>query len=137
MQVSTFSGFFANLEKIIDFVLIEARKLGFSSKEEYQISLAVDEACSNVIEHAYGGESNQPIQVSVDTNNNKLSIIIEDHGASFNPDEVLSPDVCSPLEERVERGLGIFTMCKVMDEVKYEFPEPGLNRLIMVKNKRA
>ncbi|MFZ3151515.1 MAG: ATP-binding protein [Anaerolineaceae bacterium] len=137
MASQTFSAEYKNLLKIGEFVLTEAKKVDFNSKELYAIELSVIEACENIIDHAYHGENLGNIDVSAESCSESFCVILKDQGTPFNPDEVPSPDVCSPLEIRSERGLGIYTMCKLMDEVRYDFSEPGVNILVMVKNRQA
>jgi len=58
---------------------------------------------------------------------------LEDNGDPFNPDDIPSPDISSPLEIRKERGLGIFFMQKLMDEVIFSFSQSGTNKLKLIK----
>ena len=44
----------ANLEIIADFVIKAAQKAKLDEKDIFAIQVAVDEACTNVIEYAYG-----------------------------------------------------------------------------------
>jgi anti-sigma regulatory factor (Ser/Thr protein kinase) len=65
-----------------------------------------------------------------------LKIVLRDQGEPFDPENVPEPDLTSALEHRKERGLGIFFMQKLMDEVIFEFSEKRGNKLTLVKNKR-
>ena len=56
MATAKFSGRFESLADIRKFVFQAASNAGFDEKEIYAVELAVDEACSNIIEHAYEGE---------------------------------------------------------------------------------
>jgi len=62
-----------------------------------------------------------------------IQITLKDNGVPFNPDDIPAPDITSPLEIRKERGLGIFFMQKLMDEVKFEFSTSGINKLTLLK----
>ncbi|MFZ3071537.1 MAG: ATP-binding protein [Anaerolineaceae bacterium] len=137
MPIQNFPAVYKSLTDINAFVLSVARQIGFSSKELYAIELSVNEACANIIDHAYQGEGLGTIEVIAVASKDALKVILRDQGVPFNPDEVPSPDVCSPLDDRCERGLGVYTMRKLMDEVVYDFSQPGVNSLIMVKHKRA
>jgi serine/threonine-protein kinase RsbW len=105
----------------------------FDERQRYAIDLAVDEACSNVIDHAYGGEDRGEIRILLDLNDKGLKITIQDDGAPFEPDDVAEPDLISPLETRCERGLGVFLIRKIMDEARWDFSIPGVNQLTLVK----
>lgn len=133
MKTSVFPGNYNSLRPISEFVLAEAGKLGATSKELYQIELAVDEAGANIIDHAYGGENLGDIEVSVDHDPGVLYINFTDHGKAFDPTTVADPDLESPLQDRSERGLGVYLIRKLMDEVAYDCTGIGPNRLSMVK----
>ncbi|MGI6249849.1 MAG: ATP-binding protein [Anaerolineaceae bacterium] len=137
MPFKRFDSYYVNLKSMAEFVLDVARTLPFTPKELYQIELAVDEACANVIDHAYLGEGKGSILIRVETSENALRIQLEDQGIQFCPDEVPEPDLVSPLEARKERGLGVYTIRKVMDQVIYDCLDDGVNRLTMVKQFRS
>ena len=128
-----FPGNYRELERIATFVLGHARKLPFNSKQLYAIELSVDEACSNIIDHAYHGEGVGEIFVSLELREASIVIVLEDHGCRFDPGEVGEPDLTSPLQARRERGLGVYTIHRLMDEVRFDFSKPGVNRLQMIK----
>lgn len=126
----------SNLVSISEFVLEEAKKLPFSSKELYAIELSVVEACENIIDHSYHGENLGEIEIIAVAHEDHITFTLKDHGTPFDPENVPEPDLCSPLDTRCERGLGIYTMRKLMDVVEYDFSEPGVNILTLVKYKR-
>ena len=116
-------------------MLPQAEEVGFSPNDVYAIQTAVDEACANIIDHAYGGEDIGDINISVKTLRNGLQIILKDKGEPFDPDEVPEPDTSSPLEIRKERGLGVFFMRKLMDDVIFDFSSHHGNTLTLIKYK--
>ena len=117
MITRNFPGNFKSLAPISDFVVAEAEAAGFSPNDVYAIQTAVDEACANIIDHAYGGEDIGDIQISIRTLENGLQIILRDNGEPFNPDE------------------GVFFMRKLMDEVKFCFSSQRGNTLTLIKYK--
>ena len=119
-----------NLEIIRDFIIGIARKFGFNDDGIGEIELAVDEACANVIKHAYNYDENKKIDITVETNSSKLTIIISDQGRGFDPDKLESPE--QRLQKHARGGLGIALIKKVMDEVSFEL-NPGNNHVRMVK----
>lgn len=129
----TFTGNYKSLAIIGDFIIKEAEKIAFSPSEVYAIQTAVDEACANIIDHAYGGEDLGQIEIQVQEFKKGIKIRLQDNGNPFNPDDIPSPDITSPLEIRKERGLGIFFMQKLMDEVIFEFSKTGINTLTLLK----
>lgn len=138
MKVSVtrvYPGNFKSLKPISEFIIEIAEHLGFSSSEVYAIQTAVDEACSNIIDHAYGGENIGNIKIRVVETKKSLRIMLFDQGKPFDPDDIPDPDIHSPLEVRRERGLGVFFMRKLMDKVDFDFSSTEGNKLTLVKYK--
>lgn len=135
MDSVQFSAKFEFLDEIREFVGDIARAGGFGDKDVYNIQLAADEAASNIIEHAYEGVKNGVLEISCGMRDGAITIIMVDHGESFDPSAIPLPDLKADLSERKIGGLGIFLMRKLMDEVRYESKKTG-NVLTMIKRKR-
>jgi serine/threonine-protein kinase RsbW len=134
---ATFPGKYESLAKIAEFVRQAACSAGFDSITAYQVETAVDEACSNIIEHAYGGEDRGEIGFESQVSDNELVIILRDTGKHFNPGKYRSPDLKAPLQKRDNHGLGLFFIKKLMDEVLFSYDEASGNQLKMVKRKES
>jgi serine/threonine-protein kinase RsbW len=134
MPTQIFPGRYDSLEKIASFIRSEAEQLGLSHSEVFAVETAVDEAVSNIIEHAYKGENIGDISCSCLRSSDRLTITLEDHGEPFDPSRIPVPNLQGSLKNRKDNGLGFFMMNQWMDEVHFEF-SPGLNRLVMVKCK--
>lgn len=133
MPTMTFPGKYESLPAISDFITQFARDIGFDEDGVYAVELAVDEACTNIIEHAYKHQDGK-IVCKCTKINNGIKIVLEDQGRTFDPGTVPEVDPTLPLEKLSPRGAGIFLMRKMMDEVRFEFfPEKG-NVLTMVKH---
>ena len=135
MQSVQFTAKFEFLDEIREFVGNIARAGGFGAKDVYNIQLAADEAASNIIEHAYEGVSDGVLELSCGVSGNIITIILVDHGESFDPATIPLPDLKADLSERKIGGLGIFLMRKLMDEVRYETKPNKGNILTMTKRK--
>ncbi|MBN1894391.1 ATP-binding protein [bacterium] len=123
----------ANLQVIRNFVSDVAKSVGFENQDIGKIELAVDEACTNVIEHAYHQDSKKDIDVAVKIDFDKFTVVITDHGKGFKPEDVDIPDMNRYLAELRVGGLGIYLMKHLMDEVEYR-TQPGVsNEVRMVK----
>ena len=133
MTTKTFPGSYESLAPISDYIIDRAEDAGFSPNEVYAIQTAVDEACANIIDHAYGGEDLGEIKVNVQKIKNGIQITLVDDGIPFDPNEVPEPDISSPLEIRKERGLGVFFIHKLMDNVRFEFSPSKGNILTLTK----
>ena len=129
----TFPGRYDSLAKISQFVTRVAGAAGLGPTAVFAVEMAVDEACTNIIDHAYGGEGRGDIECTCQIDSDRLTVRLCDQGRPFDPSSVPEPDINAGLEERREGGLGLFLIRKLMDEVHFEFtPESG-NVLTMVK----
>jgi anti-sigma regulatory factor (Ser/Thr protein kinase) len=124
-------GTIAELPRILEFVEHVCEETDIDPAATFDLKLAVEEACTNVIEHAYSRKGGE-LTVCFDVCGPDASITVTDHGRPFAPDEVALPDLSLPLEERPVGGLGLFLMQQLMDDVRFEFSADG-NRLSMVK----
>jgi anti-sigma regulatory factor (Ser/Thr protein kinase) len=136
MKSVQFAAKFEYLDEIRDFVGEIARSGGFSDKDVYNIQLATDEAASNIIEHAYENQPQGILELACGMKGDTITIILIDHGESFDPSEIPLPDLKADLSDRKIGGLGIFLMRKLMDEVHYEPKPDKSNVLTMIKHKR-
>jgi serine/threonine-protein kinase RsbW len=95
----------------------------------YNIQLAVQEGCSNIVDHAYSDDQGR-IDITFTLKEAPRCLVVElcDVGQSFNPDTVQDPDLDMPQV----RGYGMFIMRALMDEVAYDV-RAGTNCLRMVK----
>jgi serine/threonine-protein kinase RsbW len=132
---ATFPGCYDSLEKIAEFIRQAACNAGFDGMTTYQVETAVDEACSNIIEHAYGGEGVGNIEFMCQITEEALIIVLTDRGKPFNPEKYQMPNLKAPLAKRDNHGLGIYFIQKLMDEVHFEFDPTSGNQLRMVKRK--
>lgn len=129
----TIPGRFEFLATIADFIAKAGRDAGFDKDLIFHVQMAVDEACSNVIEHAYQGQDEGEITLSCDCKDREWVIAIHDTGCSFDPDTVPDPNLSANLDDIKTGGLGLFFIRQLMDEVEFTFDEQDGNRLRMVK----
>jgi len=128
----TVSSDLANLKTIIKFVTEAARKANFDEKDVFAVQMAVDEACTNIIVHAYA-DAPGDIHLTCGVKSGECTITIRDHGRSFDPGSVPPPDLTGDLEERRVGGLGLHFMRELMDELHFSFDPVEGNQVVMVK----
>ena len=133
MSSKIFAGEFSNLSKISEFIAEQTQEVGLNERATYEVQLAVDEACSNIIEHAYGGEGKGEIEITCNVTADGIEIVLKDKGKPFDPDIVKEIEVGGPLEDLGNRGSGVFLMRKLMDEVQFEFTKKSGTTLRMKK----
>lgn len=121
-----------HLREARDFVAGQARDFGFDEEMVGMITLAVDEACTNIIKHAYQHASDKRIVISIAQKNGAFEIAIADEGKSFDPTGVQSPNMKEYLSHFRRGGLGMHLMRSLMDNVEYK--SNGKNNVVrMIK----
>ncbi|OBZ13564.1 MULTISPECIES: anti-sigma B factor RsbW [Bacillales] len=104
-----------------------ASKAGFSYEEIEDMKVAVTEACTNVVLHAYSNEQPGVVDISFEIERDGISIRIKDEGESFKYEPAISKSVSlhnKELKEVTAGGLGLFMMHALMDKVEV-FTERG------------
>ncbi|RKY23485.1 MAG: hypothetical protein DRP79_09150 [Planctomycetota bacterium] len=99
--------------------------VGFSEREVYSITLAVDEGCTNIIRHCYGGSSQGEIVIRVRLHEDKIVIMLKDFGGEI---DVKKLEECmkrrkKELENKEALqpgGLGVMLIHSIMDKVQYK-----------------
>ncbi|MGH8455078.1 MAG: ATP-binding SpoIIE family protein phosphatase, partial [Nevskiales bacterium] len=95
-----------------------------------KLVLAVDEACANVIRHAYGGRQDGEIMLSIDREHNRLLFRLRDFAESVDPGR-LKPRPPKPTRPG---GLGLHLIDSIMDNWELRTPDDGRgNLLVMTK----
>jgi serine/threonine-protein kinase RsbW len=135
MPTKRFTCSLKNLEEISDYVTDYAKQAGLNETQVYAVQLAVDEASTNIIEHGYGQECPSRIDITCDVQEDGLKVVIYDDAEPFNPETVSEPEINVSLDEIKPRGLGIFLMRQMMDEVNYQSSQEMGNTLTMVKHR--
>lgn len=96
-----------------------------------QISVAVDEAITNVIKHSYQYKSDQDIRLEYYTHPEgiKIKIIYGGIPPVFQEQDV---DLKKMIKEKKKGGLGVNLMRKIMDSVEYK-TENNVNSCELIK----
>ena len=110
-------------------VVIEA---GFSKKEARKIILAVDEACSNIIKHAYEGDHTKTITVTVSDDAERFIVRLRDYGKKVDAATI----VPRKLDDIRPGGLGTHLMGSVFDIVTYDTNREQGTLLTLEKKKQ-
>jgi serine/threonine-protein kinase RsbW len=132
------------------FISNVAFEMGFDTEEVSKIEISVDEACANVIDHAYEelrdtpsdqrpsrleGDDPHPVMcVKISIQNVGLTIQVSDRGQA-KPDAYAKKEFSFDEYAAADRprGLGIHIIKNFMDEVDVQFPEGKGTTLIMTK----
>jgi anti-sigma regulatory factor (Ser/Thr protein kinase) len=122
------------LHRIRDFIAGIATEVGIDQQDIDNIELAVDEACTNVIEHGYAPDDfNKEITVRMEINTSKLVLTVIDHAKPFDILQYRPRDIKELKKEGKDGGLGIRLIKRIMDTIDYRTTSDGYNELIMTK----
>lgn len=122
-----------NLGAIREFVEGKAAQSGIDKNIIEKIVLAVDEACTNIIKHAYNYDPSTEFLVRILISKKEFKVLLIDHGKSFDPNQVADPDMPTYLKQRRVGGLGLHLMRHLMDKVEYQNLKGDGNQLILTK----
>ncbi|MGJ9459400.1 anti-sigma B factor RsbW [Oceanobacillus sp. CF4.6] len=99
-----------------------ANRMGFPYEDIEDLKVAVSEAITNAVNHAYNEEDQGEITIGFGVYEDRIEIMIADHGGSFNLTEIKNGTGpyknSEPVETLREGGFGLFLIEALMDEVK-------------------
>ncbi len=124
-----FSSDTANLSRMRKFVRLFLNSVPLSEKERTLMVLGVDEACTNIIRHAYHLQDDQPIALSLEAKRNCVCLRLRDYGRQSPPEKMQgrAHDLIKP------GGLGLHLIRTAFDQVDYILKSRG-TELVLTKN---
>lgn len=122
-------GVTANLSLIREFVSGVGARYGLGPEALDDVALAVDEACSNLLQHG----QRQRIDLRISPSPGRFAVILLDRGEGIPADSLGSFDLGEHLKSRHACGLGLYLIQQLMDEVKIEERSAQVQSLTMVK----
>ena len=122
-----------NLAMIRDFVKSIGEQAGMNEMERMRLEMAVDEACANVIEHAYDCDVTQEVSIRASLDPNSIQIDVVDTGKGFDPGSIEQLNLAQLVSAKRTGGLGMRLMKSFMDEVHYQMIPGVKNERRMIK----
>ena len=122
-----------NLTTVREFVSSAVEEVNAPQDIAGDVVLAVDEACTNIIKHAYKFFPDGDITIKLKYSEKKIVVQITDHGDPFSPDTVPTPDLKKYFEEKRVGGLGMYLMKSLMDDVHYNSVPGKYNQVVLTK----
>lgn len=123
-----------NLSTIREFIQNFASSVGFMQEAIDNMMLAVDEACTNIIKHAYKSYPDGEIVIKINYKEKKLIITIIDYGMAFHPEKIPEPNIQEYYRQHRVGGLGMYLMKTLMDDVKYISIPGKYNQVLLSKS---
>src|SRR5262249_35640744 len=97
------------------------------------LELAVTEAASNIMRHAYHGNQDQSIQVEAEALPDRVRLRLRHQGDSFDPSTAPLP----VLDGSRESGYGVFMIAQSVDDVRYYCDDLGRNCIELTKTVKS
>jgi serine/threonine-protein kinase RsbW len=102
-----------------------ASRMGFSYDELDDLKIALSEACTNAVQHAYKNSRIGEVKVGFGLYRDRIEIMVADNGESFDFEQArkgLGPyDGHGTVEFMREGGLGLYLIETLMDEVRIHY----------------
>lgn len=110
--------------------LLEREK--WALRDIHPVILAVDEALTNIMEHAASQNKEEPVHIIFHLTPRYFFVSIRHKGKPFNPKPVSKQEVQARLQKRQRGGYGLYLMHTLMDTISYRTTPQG-NELVMKK----
>jgi len=104
---------------------------GCGERERRLLVLAVSEACMNVIQHAYRGDTGGEMVLEVLQEDGDLEFRLTDFANTVDP-SMIKP---RSLDEVRPGGLGIHFIQCIMDDFRFTVPQDGRGNLLIMRKK--
>ncbi len=124
-----------HLRQVRRFVVRHATNADFSDDAVEAFKLAVDEACTNIIKHAYEGKSGHKVEITIIVDPSCFTVRICDDGKPFDASTYSEPQLRLLTKQRRSGGLGVHIIRRLMDQVEYRTRD-GKNEICLVKYRR-
>lgn len=98
-----------------------ANRMGFAFDEIEDIKIAVSEAVTNVVNHAYADGEKGQVRIGCNIFDDSIEITVVDQGKSFDVESIsknLGPVDGKSVDQLNEGGLGLFLIDTLMDKVE-------------------
>ncbi len=106
---------------------------GMAGAEIEDVKLAVDEACSNVIKHAYNRDTSKTIVIRFKLAKEQLQVTIDDNGLKADPEKIAGRN----LNNVRPGGLGVHLIKRAFNVVAFDEKKKKGNRLKLIRNIRG
>ncbi|TYP93396.1 serine/threonine-protein kinase RsbW [Fodinibius salinus] len=123
-----------HLSEVRDFAGEHASAIGFNEQEIANIRLAVDEAYTNIIKHAYHSDNHKTVDIEIGYDDCEFWISLIDTGNAFDPSNYSKPDVRQKIRQKKRGGVGVYLIKKLMDNVEYH-TDGSVNTIRMIKKR--
>jgi len=127
----TFASDPCQLRSVREAVKQAAEPLGCSEKCVSELVIAVNEACMNIMQHAYNGDPSGQIALRIRHEGSELKVEIEDSADPVDLDAIAPRD----LDDLRPGGLGTYFIHEIMDDCQYGHREGDCGNFLKMKKR--
>ncbi len=106
-----------NLRTVSFFITAIGQRINLTEKTQFDIELALEEATSNIVRHAYTPDETGDMGISAELHDSALRFILTDWGNPIQPEDITPFDINAPIETRIQGGMGLYFIETLMDSV--------------------
>ena len=107
---------------------------GYSEDAVADLKLALTEACSNSVRHAYDHDQGQ-VHLEFTVHSDCVTVLIKDEGGGFHEDDDDCPECRTLTDQLAEGGMGISIIRAVVDDFDLRKPDEGGTVLVLIKRR--
>ncbi|HEX5643061.1 MAG TPA: ATP-binding protein [Thermoleophilia bacterium] len=107
---------------------------GYSDDAVADLKLALTEACSNSVRHAYDHDQGQ-VHLEFTVHSDCVTVLIKDQGGGFHEDDDDCPECRTLTDQLAEGGMGISIIRAVVDDFDLRKPDEGGTVLVLTKRR--
>ncbi|MEX1011028.1 MAG: ATP-binding protein [Balneolaceae bacterium] len=125
-----------HLAEVREFTGRHAEQAGLNRKAISELQLAVDEACTNIIKHAYNYDQRQKVIITADPTGDGIRITLRHEGRPFDPELYSKPDLRQQISRKKRGGVGVWLMETLMDRVEF-VRKAEYNEIHLIKHRQS
>ncbi len=119
------------LKMVRDNVQQAAKQLSCAKKLKSDLIIAVNEACMNIMEHAYKGDRSGEIILEINNNGDEVEVVLTDFAELVDLEEIRPRD----LDDIQPGGLGTFFIQEIMDDCAYAHREDARGNVLRMRKR--
>ncbi len=130
-QVLTLQSNTKNLRFVEPFLAEFVKESGIDSTRYHNAIIALTEGVNNAIVHGNKRDESKNVVIIATIESEMLTLIVDDNGEGFNPDDL--PDPLAPENIMRDCGRGVFLMRSLMDAAEFIQTENGSRTLLRTR----
>lgn len=122
-----------NLSKLRYYLKNVLHKVPVDDTTAFQLVMAIDELCANIIEHSHTQKPDDFIKIELEKKENCIVVNIIDKGVAYNPLNHTPKNLQELVKSKATGGLGLAIVSKFIDKIEYKVHNT-LNICTLYKN---